>query len=214
VVYANAVNTYAQLVVCLLFFQTPAPPRARREFHWDWHQVQSLSSATALKDAKIAASKRAALANAIETQIGLPNPHDPELASEDQVRQAVLNANIKVIGLNQDEKEPLEVVAQVQHFCSPTGNCSLWFFRWTPDGYRLLLAADGEGFIIQKTAASGFRDLVVNMHSSATDQWLEVYRYARGLYWRVACYDADWAPVENGVGHQLKEPRITPSPCK
>jgi hypothetical protein len=207
-VYASAVNTYFQLLTCLLLFQVTSPPGARREFHWDWHQSQPLFSAPSLEDSKIAASERAALTKAIEAYIGPPDSRDPEMASEDQVRQAVLNANIKMIRLNQDEEQPPEVVAQIQHFCSPTGNCSLWFFRRTSHGYRLLLDAIGQGFTVQKTTTNGFRDLVVNMHSSATDQWLKIYRYARGRYWRVDCYDADWAPLENGVVHQLKEPRI------
>jgi hypothetical protein len=207
VVYASAVNTQSQLLACLLFFQMASPPRARREFHWDWHQSQSLFSAPTLKDARITAAERLALATAIRAQIGPPSPRTPDLGLE------VLNANVKVIRLSQDEKKPPQVVAQVQHLCSPTGNCSLWFFRSTPHGYALLLDAIGQGFTVEKTATNGFRDLVVNMHSSATDQWLKVYRYARGRYWRVACYDADWAPLENGVVHQLKEPRITASPC-
>lgn len=209
--YASAVNTYFGLLGCLLLFQVSSPPGARREFQWDWHQI--LFPATSLKDATIAASERTALAKAIEAQTGPPDPNDPEMASEAQVKQAVLNANVKMISLSHDEKEPPEVVADVQHFCSPTGNCTLWFFRRTPHGYRLLLDAIGQGFAVQKSVTNGFNDLVVNMHSSATDQWLKVYRYARGRYWRVACYDADWAPLENGVVHQLREPRITPLPC-
>lgn len=211
--YSGAVSTYFQLLACVLLFQVKSPPGARREFHWDQQQSQSAFSASSLRDTKIGASERAALAKAIEAQIGPVNPRDPKMASNAQVKQAVLNANIEMIRLGQDGKEPLQVVAQVQHLCSPTGNCQLWFFRRTPHGYRLLLDAIGQGFTVQKTAANGFWDLVVNMHSSATDQWLKVYRYARGRYWRVACYDADWAPLENGVIHQLDEPRITPSPC-
>jgi len=212
-VYASAVSTYFGLLACLLLFQVSSPPGARREFHWDWHQPQSLFSAPSLEDAKIAAPERAELTKVIENRVVPPDPHDPEMGSEDQVRHAVLNANIRMVSLNQDEKEPLEVVVQIQHYCSPDGNCTLWFFRRTPHGYRLLLDAIGQGFTVQKTVTNGFNDLVVNMHSSATDQWLKVYRYASGRYWRVACYDADWAPPENGVVHQLKEPRITPSHC-
>lgn len=206
-------NAYFQLLMCLVLFRVTSPPRSPKEFHWDWHQSQSLDSDPSLKDAKVTPSERAALAKAIEAQIGSPDPHDPEMASEDQVKQAVLNANIRIIRLSQDEREPREVVALVQHSCSPTGNCLLWFFRKTSDGYGLLLETIGEGFTMQQTPANGFKDLVVNMHSSATDQWLKVYRYAGGSYGPVACYDADWAPLENGVVHQLKEPRITPSRC-
>jgi hypothetical protein len=212
-VYPTAVTACFRLLACLLLVQVTSRPRTRHEFHWDWHQSQSLSSAPSLQDAKIAAAERTALANAIEAQIGPADPYDTEMASKARVRQAVLNANIKMISLRQDEKEPPEVVVQVQHLCSPTGNCSLWFFRKTPQGYKLLLHSIGQRFTVQTTAADGFRDLVVEMHGSATDQSLKVYRYARGRYWRVACYDAEWAPVENGVFHQLEEPQITPSPC-
>ncbi|MGB7024476.1 MAG: hypothetical protein WBD73_11820 [Candidatus Acidiferrales bacterium] len=192
----------------MLLVQSISPPSARREFHWDWHKSQYLFAAPPLKDMN--GADKAALAKAIELQIGPPDPRDPAMSSEDQVRQAVMNANIRMIGLNQDEKKPSEVVAQVRNFCSPTGNCTLWFFRKTSHGYELLLDAIGQSFIIQGTATNGFSDLVVNMRSSATDRWLKVYRYARGRYWRVACYDAHSAPLENGVVHQPKEPRISP----
>lgn len=157
-------------------------------------------------------SDRAALARAIETYIG-PDSRDPEMATADQVKQAVLNVKIKMLELDQDETDPLEVVVEMEHYCSGDGNCSLWFFRKTPRGYRLLIDTIGEGFTIQPSATNGFRDLVVNMHSSATEQWLKVYRYARGRYWRAASYDANWAPLgKDGQVHELKEPRITPKP--
>jgi hypothetical protein len=212
--YSKAMTVF-QVLTCSLLFQMTLLPGPVRQFNWDWHQLQSLSSAPSLKDANIAASDRAALAKAIEAQIGPPDPYDPELASEVQIRQAVLNSNIKMISVSQNEKDPPEVVAlpNGQHFCSPTGNCSFWFFGRTPQGYRLLLDAIGQGFTVQTTATNGFRDLVINMHGSATDQSLKVYRYAGGRYRRVACYDANWAPLENGVIHQLKDPRITPSHC-
>lgn len=197
----TAVNMSLQFVACLLFFQVISPPRARREFHWDWRRSESPSSS--LKDVKLADSERAALAKAITAQVGPPDRYDPEMASEDQVRRAVLSADVSVIRLNQRETKPLEVVAQVQHFCSPTGNCTLWFFRRSPRGYKLLLEAIGQGFAIQDTSTNGFFDLVVDMHSSATEQWLKAYRYAHGRYWRVACYDADRAD----------KPHITPSRC-
>ena len=103
-------NSHFQLTTMfLLLFQVASPHSARREFHWDWHQSQDPSSGPSLKDAKMVESERAALAKAIEAHIG-PDPQDPEMASEHQVRQAVLNANIEMISLNQDEKEPLDVV--------------------------------------------------------------------------------------------------------
>jgi hypothetical protein len=201
------------LLTFLLLFQVAAAPGVRRVFHWDWHQIQYADQS--LEDSKVSDADRAALMKTIEAYIGPPDPKNPDLDSEDRVRIAVQSAKVKIVRLNQDRKEPAEVVVAIPLFCSGGGgNCPLSFLRRTPHGYRLLLDAIGQGFVVQKTATNGFSDLVVNMHSSATDQWLKVYRYARGRYWRSACYDADWAPLENGVIHELREPRITPSSCK
>src|SRR5690242_8867581 len=103
--------TIRRLLTCSLLFQLTSLPGPARQFDWDWHQLQSLSSAPSLKDANIAPSERAALAKAIEAQVGPPNPYDPELASDVRIRQAVLNSNIKMISVSQNEKDPPEVVA-------------------------------------------------------------------------------------------------------
>ncbi len=201
-------------VVFFLLLQVAALAKGSRSFHWNWHQSDGLSGATSLKDAKMADADRAALAKAIESYIGAPDSKDPEMATEDQVEQAVLDANVKILALNQDEKAPLEVVAEIQRYCSPTGNCSMWFFRKTPQGYKLLIDSIGQDFTVEKTTTNGFRDLVVAMHSSAFEKWLKVYRYAHGRYWRAACYDWDTQALgSDGEVHQLNEPRITPTPC-
>lgn len=210
--YTSAVNVYVALT-CFLLIRVAAASGVRRVFHWDWHQIQYPDQS--LEDAKVSEADRAALMKTIEDYVGPPDPKDPELDSEDRVRLAVQSAAVKVVRLSQDEKEPTEVVVTIRQFCSEGGgNCPLSFLRRTPHGYKLLLDAIGQGFALQKTTTNGFSDLVVNMHSSATNQWLKVYRYARGRYWRSACYNADWAPLENGIVHQLKEPRITTSSCK
>ena len=211
-VYASAMNMYVPFLTCLLLVQLAAAP-VRRVFHWDWRQIQYPDQS--LEDAKVSEADRAALLKTIEAYVGPPDPKEPDLDSADRVRLAIQSAAVKIVRLNQDEKEPPEAVVTIRQFCSGGGgNCPLSFLRRTPHGYKLLLDAIGQGFTVQQTTTNGFNDLVVNMHSSATDQWLKVYRYARGRYWRSACYDADWAPLENGIVHQLKEPRITPSSCK
>lgn len=207
-----AMNAYLHLALCLLLFQTASPVKVSRSFHWNWREEQYLGYTTSsLTDTKVSQADRAALARAIEKQIGPPDKADPQMHSESQVAKAVLDTRVKMINLSQSGSP--QVVAQFDGFCSGDGNCSLWFFQKTPRGYKLLIDAIGQGFTIQKSSTNGYRDLVVAMHSSATDQWLKVYHYARGRYWRSACYDADWAPLENGVIHQLKEPRVTADSC-
>ena len=206
-------NTYFCLVLCLVLAQGIPTARNSRTFHWDGRDAQDLFKASSLQEAKITNADRAALAKAIEAYIGPPDPLHPGMASEDQVKRAVLNAKIRMVHLNQGEEGRPEAVAQIQDFCSPVGNCSLWFFQRTPQGYKLLLDAIGPGFTIKKTTTNGFRDLVVAMHGSATEEGLKVYRYAHGRYWRVACYDSNSQVLEGDTVRELKEPRITPIRC-
>jgi hypothetical protein len=209
-VYASAVNGYIPFLVCFLLAQASPLPKARREFHWDWHQSQLLFQAPTLKDSKLRSADSAELASMLEKEIRA-SMDVLGFQSESQVEEAAWGTHIKLINLSQNGGP--QIVLQTDGFCSGDGNCELTFRQKAPRGYRLLLDAIGQSFNIQKTKTNGFSDLVVNMHSSATDLWLKVYRYARGRYWRTACYDANWAPLENGVVHHLKEPRITPTSC-
>jgi len=206
-----AMNTSLPWVLCLLLFQTVSPLKVSRDFHWEWRNSQELVAvAQSLRNAKMSEPDRAAIAKAIEAQIR-PDMPDLEIESEKQLAEAALDTRIKMIDLNHDGTP--EVVAQGMAGCSPTGNCSFWVFEKTSRGYKLLLNGFGQTFTVQKASTNGFRDIVVAMQGSATDSGLTVYRYEDGKYHDVACYDANWAPVENGVVHELKEPRVTPSPC-
>lgn len=208
--YASAVNGYVQLIICLALVQSTSPPKARREFHWDWRDWQELIAAQSLRNAKMSEPDRAAIAKAIEAQIS-PDKSDLEIESEKQLAEAVLDTRIKMIDLNHDGTP--EVVAQGMAGCSPTGNCSFWVFQKTTRGYKLLLNGFGQTFTVQKASTNGFRDIVVAMQGSASDSGLTLFCYKGSMYHQAACYDANWAPLENGVVHQLKEPRVTPSPC-
>ena len=210
-VYSVAMSAYLHLALCLLLFQTASPAKVSRDFRWDWRNSQELIAvAQSLRNVKITDAERAAIATAIEEQIRA-NMADFEIDSEGQLEKAALDTRVKTIDLNRDGTS--EVVAQAMVGCGATGNCSLWVFQKTAHGYKLLLDGFGQTFTIQRASTKGFRDIVVAEHDSASESGLTVYRYKDGQYHDVACYDANWAPLEDGVVHQLKEPRITPSPC-
>ena len=205
--YADVVNSYFQVLICLLLLQAAAPPKFSQKLDWNSKESDWVSPALSLRSAMIPAKEKAAIQKAIEAQI------KPELdpQSENQLASIALNAAVKTVHLSDTDTH--EIVADLPAWCSPTGNCDFWFFRRTPQGYKLLVDSVGQSFTIEKTRTNGFRDLLVQMQGSATDSELKLYRYARGRYWREACYDANWAPLENGVVHELKEPRITRTPC-
>lgn len=208
-VYSVAMNAYLHLPLCLLLFQMASPVKVSQGFHWDWRDWQELIAAQSLRNAKMSEPDRAAIAKAIEAQIR-PDMSDLEIESEKQLAEAVLDTRVKMIDLNHDGTP--EVVAQGMAGCSPTGNCSFWVFQKTTHGYKLLLNGFGQTFTVQKASTNGFRDIVVAMQDSASDSGLTLFRY-KGMYHQVACYDANWAPLENGVIHQLKEPRVTADSC-
>jgi len=204
-VYAMSMNT--SLLIWLLLFQAAAPRKSSQKLLWNWEESDSVSPVLSLRNAKMPRDEKVAIQEAIEAQIS----RDLEPQLENQAAEMALDAAVKTVHLSDAGTD--EIVADLPAWCSPTGNCGFWFFKKTPEGYKLLIDSTGQSFTIKKPGANGFRDVIVQMQSSATDSELKLYRYAHGRYWRAACYDANWAPIENGVRRELKEPRITPEPC-
>jgi hypothetical protein len=191
------------LLVVACAAQEP-PEKQTHGFHWDWRESEDFGSQTIATSKDISEAERAALLNAVATQLK-DDPEAMKLAAETRV---------KFVDLNGDGVP--EVIGQPvgNHVCSPTGNCLFWVFQKTADGYRLIGKKGAvQTFTIQQTRTNGFFDLVLGMHGSATEQGLYVYRFRDGRYRRTDCYDANWTYLgKDGEVHDLEEPRITP--CK
>lgn len=198
------------LVTCLLLTQAATTAKAPASFHWEWKNWQELLAAQSLRNAKVTNAEKAALASAIQDQLR-PEMADLEISSESQLEEAALDTRIKMIDLNGDGTP--EVVAQGMSGCGATGNCSFWVFRKTGDHYELILNGYGETFTIQKESTNGFKDIVVASHSSATDSGVTLFRYKDGSYHEAGCYEANFAPLDDGVRDDSKEPRMTPKGC-
>jgi hypothetical protein len=176
-------------------------------FHWDWHEWQELSARESLRKTKIDDHDRHAIAAAITAQLR-PIASDLEINSENDLAKAVLDTRIKMIDLNHDGTA--EIVAQGMVNCSATGNCPFWIFQKKARGWKLLLESEGQTFTIQKTSTNGFRDIVVTMHTSATESGLTDFRFSDGRYYDRGCYDASWEVLEGEKVRELKEPTIVP----
>jgi hypothetical protein len=178
------------------------PPAKRPPgLQWNWKESQEAKN-TVATSVGIGPADRTMLLKALAARFkGDP---DPKKRAEE--------TRVKLIDLNDDDVA--EVIAQPVDDvnCSPAGNCPFWVFQRTTDGYRLLLKkAVIQTFTVQPTRTSGYRDLVLGMHGSATEQTLFEYRFRDGLYRQTGCYDANWEYLgKDGVYHDLKEPRKTP----
>ena len=80
------------------------------------------------------------------------------------------DTRVRVVDLNGDGVP--EVISQASgDICSPTGNCPFWVFQKAGTQYRLILEKGAvQDFTIQPTQTSGYFDLVLGMHGSATEQ--------------------------------------------
>ena len=179
--------------------QTPSGTVGQR-FQWNWRSTQTAINAVA-KDHEISAAERESLLDALTGQF----------EDDAQARERATETRIKVADLNGDGIP--EVIAQAAgDICSPTGNCPFWVFKKTASGYMLILKRGAiQNFTIQPTRTSGYSDLVLGMHGSATEQGLFLYQFRQGKYRLTACYDANWTYMDkNDRIHDLKDPRITP----
>lgn len=176
-------------------------------FQWNWRESQELTAQRSLRNANLPKTERESLATAFADQLR-PMMADLDIASEKQLQEAALDTRIEMVDLNGDGSP--EVIAQGTPACSATGNCPLWIFQRMTHGYKLLLDGFGQTFTVQRSRTSGFREIVVATHDSATESGLIVYHYEHGVYHDVGCYQAAWSVLEGDTARQLKEPRISP----
>jgi hypothetical protein len=180
-------------------------------FHWDWRRSQELSYQQSLRRVNITSADRDAIARAIAEQIR-PEMSALGIDSEHQLKDVALSSRIKVVRLSR--RSTSEVIVQGtgdSAGCSPTGNCPFWVFQRSHDKYKLLGHEQiVQSFTIEDTRSSGYKDIVVGMHGSATETTLTLLRYRDGKYREAGCYEARWSVLKGDVIHMLKEPLFTP----
>jgi hypothetical protein len=180
---------------------------AAGEFHWNWHDAQTLRDDDALRGAKVAKEERHAIADAIEVQLRpILGELGKTLAME--VREASLETRVKLIDLDNDGMP--EVIAEAADSCNDLGNCHIWIFKKSGQEYKLILDSIGQTFTVQATSTNGVKDIVVAMRESASEFNLKEYHYEDGKYKRASCHHADWEAAAGQTAEKLKEPRITP----
>lgn len=191
------------MVVLVLAVSAAAQP-SKSAFRWDYRKVERLDYRNTIKKATyLSTADRAAVINAVSAGLR-------DWAANKKIRAKAENVAVKLIDLNGDGVP--EVIAQSFGFdiCSPTGNCPIWVLQRAGRKYKIILGRNAiQTFTIQPTRTSGYIDLVLGMHGSATEQELFVYRFRNGRYRQTECYDPNWTHLgKDGEYHELKEPRI------
>jgi hypothetical protein len=197
------------IVACFCVVPLASPLMGGESLSWEWRD--SKYAEQTLREAKVVNTERAAIAKAISNQLG-PYTRDMQLVaidSEQQLKDTILDTRVELVDLNGDGTP--EVIAQGTYKagCSPTGNCLFWVFQKSGREYRVLASLSGiQTFQNQRSRSDRFRDIVVEMHGSATQRTLRLLQYGRGKYDKAGCYDANWSVLEGDTLRDLKEPQL------
>jgi hypothetical protein len=204
------------MVVCAQGQNLAPQAPMSRHFYWSARKAHELDYKKTIRNTPdLDPDERALL---LKTVVALIRPFmaDLEISSERELRKIASDTRVELVDLNGDGTP--EVITQafgIKSGCGATGNCPIWIFIKTANGYKLLLDTrdkDGIGGVelitVEESRTNGFSDLVLAAHDSASEKSLLVYRYKDGLYRDSACYDANWQSW-SGELHYLKQPVIT-----
>jgi hypothetical protein len=168
-----------------------APSRRSRE-----------AECTALRNAKLAERDKSLLQAAIVEKLS-----DPDLSAQ-ELQDFALRTRIKMVDLNNDGKPEIIAQGSDPYNCSPTGNCPFWVFQKGASGYASLLESFGQVYTIENHRTNGYRDLVVAMHGSATQQTVYFFRFEKGGYLQAACYEFSWPFSDGEPPRTAEEPDV------
>lgn len=136
-----------------------------------------------------------------------PGPDDPRT-----FKGNFENLRIKRVLLSRAGLHGLIVQASGVCMCGATGNCDFWLIAERQSGFDVVLQTIGiQSFEITNTTSTGYFDVVLGSHSSATDTDLSLYHYTGSYYRRAACA---FMSYQGDHFQTLTVPSITPRSCR
>jgi hypothetical protein len=209
-------------VISVTVAQTNSTPNdAAKHFRWSERTAHELAYKHTIRTANdLTSTDSKALLDAVFERLKYAASTDPEMfddVSPRHLRKLASDTRIEFVDLNGDGTPEILAQANGLEVCGGTGNCVVWAFQRTDNGFALLLDTAKQNWVrgfevvsIRSTTTNGFRDLVLGSHGSATERTLVVYKYAKGAYRQSVCYYANWLDVKT-MG-RLKSPEISPCP--
>lgn len=181
-----------------------------KELHWDWHNATGLSWQDSIASSRdLSEADREKLVDIVASKL---RPFNAPWTDEglEELRRLASRASMKQLELSDVEKDIIVQGHGTNYGCNLTGNCPLWIFRRSADGYQMILHGIAQTFIIQETRTNGRHDIVFGMRGSGTLVELKLYRFDGSEYQKSTCYQANRATLDQaGAARDMTDPRIT-----
>ena len=111
-------------------------------------------------------------------------------ASGDSDCQDILQIN-QTVDLNGDGINEFVVRGNSSFLCGATGNCSMWIYKKSGNGYKKLLDTGGEYLTVKRSSTNGYKNIFVRDHESASESYQTTFKFNRGKYEESRCLFVD-----------------------
>ena len=193
-------------VLALVFLATFAVAQ-KPEFDWDWRnqEVIGREDASVGNTSRLTEPERSALIDAIVLR--LQKPMGDAGYDDDRIREIATTTRIRFIDAGAGQPLIFTTSIGLEGGCDALGNCPLWVFRHTDDGFLSLLNTIAASYTLKPV--EGEFEVVFLHHLSSKESGLVVYRLADEKLQGVGCYTAVW-PKPSNDPNQLSDPKIEP----
>ncbi len=198
-----------RIVGAALVFLATFAVAQKPEFAWDWRnqEVIGREDASVGNTSKLTEPERTSLIDAIVLR--LQKPMGDAGYDDDRIREIATTTRIRFIDVGAGQPLIFTTSIGLEGGCDALGNCPLWVFRHTDDGFLSLLNTIAASYT-PKRDEGGF-EVVFLHHLSAKESGLAVYRLADDKLQGTGCYTALW-PKPSNDPTQVSDPKI--EPCK
>lgn len=193
------------IIVFITVFLASLAVAQKSEFNWDWRnqEVIGREDASIGNTSQLTEPERSSLIDAIVLR--LQKPMGDAGYDDERIREIASTTRVRFIDVGGGQPLIFTTSIGLEGGCDALGNCPLWVFRRTDDGFVSLLNTIAASFTTQPSDAG--LEVVFMHHVSAKQSGLAVYRMDDNKLEPVGCYTALW-PKPSSDPTQLSDPKI------
>jgi len=202
--------TLCRIVAGVLLLLLPAFSAGQdSKLNWDWRnqEVIGRNDPSVGNTSRLTEPERSSLMDAIVLR--LQKPMSDAGYDDDRIREIASTTRIRFVDLGDGKPLLLATSLGLEGGCDAMGNCPLWVFRRTDEGFLSLLTAIAASYTLQPREGDAPSDLVLMHHINPLQSGLRLYHDTDGKLVDAGCFEANWhKPTHDPT--QMSEPDIQP----